>query len=107
MEFNRNQYFLVGMIILLLGIQFRVVKTFVLTEKVTLFLAEKTGKITPETAQAVEATRTTPSLFPGVRRPAESMTQKSIEPPPWIGWALISVGAVLILHSLAMTRPSG
>ena len=30
---------------------------------------------------------------------------KSLQPPEWLSWCLISVGAVLCLHSLAMPKP--
>lgn len=30
---------------------------------------------------------------------------KTFQPPEWIGWALLSIGAVLVLHSLAMPKP--
>jgi hypothetical protein len=39
MEFNRNQYLLTGLIILAIGLQLRLVDTFVLNEKATQFLA--------------------------------------------------------------------
>jgi hypothetical protein len=32
--------------------------------------------------------------------------QKVIQPPDWLSWCLISVGAVLALHSLAMPKPA-
>ena len=41
MEFNRNQLFLAGVVVLLLGIQLRYVQTFVLNERTTQFLAQK------------------------------------------------------------------
>jgi len=40
-EISRNQYFMVGVIVLLLGIQFRFVETAVLNERATQFLAER------------------------------------------------------------------
>ncbi|MGE0607406.1 MAG: hypothetical protein AB7O62_09955 [Pirellulales bacterium] len=96
MEFNRNQYFLIGLVILFLGIEFRVVETFVLNERTTKFLAERSGA--PE-RQLSSIASYLPSMG-GVQR-------KSIRPPDWIGWALISVGSVLVLHSLAMKKPEG
>jgi hypothetical protein len=43
---------------------------------------------------------------------AQSITQsdnvgarKVISPPDWIGWSLISIGSVLILHSWGMKKP--
>jgi len=103
MEFNRNQYFMVGLVVLLLGIQFRVVDTFVLSQPVTLFLAEKTGKLTHE--QVLSIQRVNDGSAPAAKGPVEEATQKKLRPPRWIGWSLISLGAVLILHSLAMKKP--
>ena len=93
MELNRNQYFFIGVVVVLLGIQLRVVQEFVLTEEATLFLAER---LNPSSSEGTMA-----SLSSSV-----GMGQnKVIQPPEWMGWCLISVGAVLILHSLAMPRP--
>jgi len=95
MEFNRNTYFMLGLLLLLLGIQFRNVDSVVLNEKVTRFLAEKL----PGSTQA-EATMV--GFFPSGAGP-----KKVIKPPPWLGWSLVSIGSVLILHSLAMKKPGG
>ena len=93
MELNRNQYFFLGVVVVLLGIQLRVVQEFVLTEEATLFLAER---LDPSSSEGTMA-----SLSSSV-----GMGQnKVIHPPEWMGWCLISMGAVLILHSLAMPRP--
>jgi hypothetical protein len=92
-ELNRNQYFFVGVVVVLLGMQFRVVKEFVLTEEATQFLAERMHSSNSEGAMA------SLSANVGVG------SQRVIHPPEWIGWCLISLGAVLILHSLAMPRP--
>jgi len=40
-EFNRNQFFAVGLIVLLLGLQFRMFESFTLNEKTTQFLASR------------------------------------------------------------------
>jgi hypothetical protein len=38
--------------------------------------------------------------------PSEATTElRTVKLPVWTGWATISVGAVLVLHSLAMKRP--
>ncbi len=34
------------------------------------------------------------------------LVKKTIHPPDWIGWSLISIGAVLILHSWGMKKGS-
>ncbi len=41
MEFNRNQFMLAGMLVLLLGFQFRTFESFTLNEKMTRFIATK------------------------------------------------------------------
>ena len=92
MEFNRNQYFFLGVVVLLLGLQLRVVSSYVLTAEATRFLAERTH------AGADSA------LF-ALTKDFGAGPQKVIQPPEWAGWCLISVGAVLVLHSLAMKRP--
>lgn len=95
MEFNRNHYFLAGLVLLFLGIQFRMVDSYVLNEHATRFIDEKFG------GKANDGDR--PRLLAAVG-PAP---RKTIHPPEWLGWALMSAGAVLILHSLALNRPSG
>jgi hypothetical protein len=94
-EVNRNQYFMLGLVILLLGLQMRMVETFVLNEKASRFVAER---LTPAMSEADEGGRSyLASVGPTQRR--------TLRPPPWLGYALMSIGAVLILHSLAMKRP--
>jgi hypothetical protein len=95
-EFNRNQYFLVGLVILALGLQLRMVETFVLNEKASRFLAERLP------AAVANADGEQPFM------PAAGATpRRTVRPPNWLGYALMSIGAVLILHSLAMKRPGG
>ncbi|HTQ40805.1 MAG TPA: hypothetical protein VMJ32_17415 [Pirellulales bacterium] len=91
MEFNRNQFFMIGVLLVLLGVQFRLVESATLNEKTTQFLAAHAGSSTTGLMAAL----------PG------SIPHKVIQPPQWLGWALISVGAVCVLHSLAMKKPGG
>jgi hypothetical protein len=107
MEFNRNQYFMVGLVILLLGIQFRMVDSYLLSKPVTKFLAEKTGKASPQTLNAVSRFENSPlSIFSlNKQQNKASILQKVVSPPTWLGLALISIGAILILHSFAMRAP--
>lgn len=93
MEINRNQYFMVGVIVLLLGLQLRLVDSYVLNAETTRILAKQGGSQAQQLA--LFATSST----------APDLGLKVIHPPEWIGWCLISVGAVLILHSLAMRKP--
>jgi hypothetical protein len=99
MEINRNQYFLAGLVLLFLGIQFRLVASFTLNEPTSRVVAKRLTKASTEetsTPRVVLASSTSSST---------STTRQVIRPPKWLGWAFISVGAVLVLHSLAMRRP--
>ena len=58
------------------------------------FLAERTG----QPVAAVSAARFTQPLTPAIAK-------KDVRPPEWLGWSLMSIGAVLILHSWAMKKP--
>ena len=95
MELNRNQYFFLGIVILLMGLQLRMVSSYTLTPDATRFLADRT-QMSSTSATMVSFTSDMGAL-----------PNKVIDPPDWLGWCLISVGAVLILHSLAMKKPGG
>ena len=95
MEINRNQWFLAGMLLLLLGLQFRLLDSLVLTPQCTKLFAECTGH--PITAVS-DATQTLVGA-------ETSIPPKNVEMPEWLGWALLSLGSVLVLHSLSMKRP--
>jgi hypothetical protein len=94
-ELNRNQYFFLGVVILLVGLQFRLVASYTLTSEATRFLAER--------SQQSSAQVTLVSLTGDMG----ALPKKVINPPEWLGWCLMSVGSVLILHSLAMKKPGG
>ncbi len=95
MEINRNQYFMAGVILLLLGIQLRMVDSYVLNAETTRVLAKQAA--TPRQQMALFA----------VQKTAPEMARKVVRPPEWLGWCLMSIGSVLILHSLAMKKPEG
>ena len=96
MEINRNQYFLMGLVLLMLGLQVRWVDTYVLNERASRFLAER---LTP----IVDGDGGVRPFMPAVG----ATPRRTLRPPSWLGYALISTSAVLILHSLAMKRPGG
>lgn len=93
MELNRNQYFFMGVVLLLLGLQFRMVSSYVLNEETTRFLAQRSQASTAQEA------------FINFSSEFGTLPNKIIQPPDWLGWCVISVGAVLMLHSLAMPKP--
>lgn len=97
MELNRHHYFFVGLLVLFLGFQFRTVESYVLNEQTTNFIADKLGK------SPVDQNNPFRMIMPA----AGPLPKKTVRPPEWLGWCLMSVGGVLILHSLAMPRPNG
>ncbi len=89
MEFTRNHYFLAGVVVLLVGIQLRMGDSFVLNESSTRFItSQSSGGVTGK------------PIFASIAAP-----RKVLRPPEWLGWSLMSIGSVLILHSLAMKGP--
>jgi hypothetical protein len=99
MEFNRNQYFMAGLVVFLLGVQFRMVDAFVLNERATQFKEEWM----PSTTDQQLATAGQPATFFGPQAPI----YHRLEPPNWLGWSFVSVGSVLVLYSLALKKPAG
>ena len=95
MDFNRNRYFMLGVLLLLLGIQFRMVHSFVLNETGTRAL----GRFAKE-AQLVSQSFTT-DLYLNVH----PNPRKTIQPPHWLGWVLLTAGGVICLHSMILPPP--
>ncbi|HTN75880.1 MAG TPA: hypothetical protein VL096_11560 [Pirellulaceae bacterium] len=95
MDLNRNQFFMIGLMLLMLGAQMRAVDAFVLNEKATKFLAKRL----PE--QQV-STMDRAGMYFAAQGPSPL---RRVEPPKWIGYSLLSVGAVLVLHALSMKKP--
>lgn len=94
---NRNHFFLIGMVFLMLGIQVHIVDSYIMSQKAT----QITSKILKEDAasNAESATLFLPASGPTY------VDQKEITPPEWLGWLFMSIGVVLILHSFAMAKP--
>ena len=94
MSFYRNRYFLVGIVLLLLGIQVRMVHSFVLNEQTTRVLARF------DKSSVVADNSTMSSLLMNVY----PTPTKRVEPPRWLGLAMIAVGAVISCHAIAIPR---
>ena len=92
MELNRNHYFLAGVVLLLMGIQLRMVDSYVLNEQSTRALNARSASSGPLNV---------PPFIAGVSTPP----RKVVKPPVSLGWAVLSIGSVLILHALAMKGP--
>lgn len=97
MELNRYHYYMLGLLLLLFGLELRTVDAVVLTPEVTKFLAERTGHPVATASNAVAAITGSPTTVP----------PKTIRPPEWLGYAVLSAGSVLVLYSLALPRPGG
>lgn len=100
MTFNRNQYFMAGLLVLMLGAQFRLIETFELNERATQFIAQRMNAWKqPQMASA--------GSLPAMMAASAPVGRHRLNPPKWLGWALVSVGSVLILHSLSLKKPGG
>jgi len=85
---TRQHLLLVGLLLFFAGVQFRMVDSFTLSEKSSHFVSAQMG----QRGQS-------PSLW-GNNAPG----RKVVQPPKWLGLALMSVGSVLTLKSLSMSR---
>ena len=97
MELNRNQFLLIGLVVLLLGLQLRAVEAYVLNETSTRFLARQAAKAKKSEVWAWPTALAGNGTVP--------IQRKRIEPPRWIAWALLCTGGVLVLHSFALRKP--
>jgi hypothetical protein len=82
---KRHHLLLTGLLLFLLGIQLRLVESFTLNERSSRFVAAQVGD--------------------GSARQSfwqQAPVRKVVEPPRWIGLALMSAGAVLTVKSLSM-----
>ncbi len=94
MKMTRNRYFLLGVLLILLGIQFRMIESFVLNEPATRTLAKVTKQADPQQFDTMQS-----FLMQVHPKPT-----KRVEPPRWLGLAMITVGAVVSLHAMAIPR---
>jgi hypothetical protein len=85
MQIRRRHLFVVGLLLLLLGTQLRVVEGYVLNDTATRFLAEHFGD--PATTPKGAVTR--------VYLATGAQVSYTVRPPHWIGYSMLSVGFVL------------
>lgn len=86
---KRSHLLLAGLLLFLVGVQFRMVESFTLNEKSSRLLVAQLGS---------KSTAQQQSLFGG----ATPAGPRTIQPPAWLGLALMSVGSVISLKSLSM-----
>lgn len=94
-EFDRNRYFMIGVLLFLLGIQFRMVESFVLNEPSTRVLARLTKGSQYATAGDI-GTQMYLNMHPSPK--------KQLKPPTWLGWALLTSGGVICLHAMVLPK---
>ena len=94
MELNRTKLFMIGMFALLIGLQFRLVDTYVLNKDATQFIQSRVKRVDANAAVAAR------NWLPAVAAPP----LQRWSPPRQLGWALMSVGGVLVLYTLAIRR---
>ncbi len=95
MEFDRNRYFMIGVLLFLLGIQFRSIESFVLNEPSTRMLARFTHG-----SQYASAADFGTSLYLNVH----PSPKKQLKPPTWLGWVLLTSGGVICLHAMVLPK---
>ena len=93
----RNRYFLLGILLLLLGVQFRMVDSFVLNEPATRVLA----KVTRTKVVANN------SVWGSILTSITPAPKKQVTPPRWFGLVMITIGSVVCFHALAIPRYRG
>jgi hypothetical protein len=97
MDLNRNQFFMIGLLLLLLGAQFRAVKTFVLNAKASEVIAKRFPQKQANPLDSMQ-------YYMAAKGPSPL---RHVEVPKALGYSLLSVGAVLTLHALSMKKPGG
>lgn len=87
-----------GLVILLVGLQLRTVESYVLTQKASRFVQEKLSSDNLLARDDPYGYRV--RSYDSVMLSSGPVTPQRVTPPRWLGWALISIGAVMILHGV-------
>ena len=90
-----QRYFIIGALALVIGFQLRAVDSFVLTPQASAAIEKNVRR---------SQLRNNPYdsiMMSGI---PTSTTPKTVRPPRWLGWAMLSVGAVLVLHGSTVRR---
>ena len=89
---------LFGILVLFLGLQLRAIESYVIKEEAARWWLKNVKK----EASFVSAATTEVAL--NAPEPV-TRSKRTITPPRWIAWVLISFGGVVILHSMALAKP--
>ena len=82
-----------GVVLFLLGLQFRLVDSFVLNENSTRALHRFSQR------SNITDSNLATKVYMQVGSP-----KKSLRPPNWLGYVLLSVGGVMCLHAMVLPR---
>lgn len=96
MKLNRNHYFFLGVLLLFMGLQFRLIETYVLNQQASNVLAKQMGNAGDRTAIGLAG------IWPNS---APSQATRAITPPKAVGWAMLALGGILVLHAVALQKP--
>jgi hypothetical protein len=91
-----QRFFMFGAVLLMLGAQLRFVDSYVLTTKASHFIESNL-----QNSGLEESSPYDPYMY---SVGPSSTVKKTFTPPHWLGWAFLSVGAVLVLHSLTISQ---
>ncbi|MFG0262942.1 MAG: hypothetical protein ACF788_11175 [Novipirellula sp. JB048] len=91
----RQRYFFFGLLLLLLGLQFRMVDSFVLNESTTRTLARFSHSTTAAN---------TSTMVDSILLRVHPKPMKRIEPPRWLGLSMLAFGSVITLHAFAIPK---
>ncbi len=94
MTMDRNRYFMLGVILLCLGLQFRLIDSFVLNESSTRALHKVTK------SQQADANGMATNVF----MQAAPSPKKTLKPPRWLGFVLLTAGGIMTLHALVLPK---
>lgn len=94
MEIKRNQFLFLGMLLILVGVHFRMVEKAVLNPEVSQVLAKQVGH--PLASVNSMATSLTPDNQSPYRHP--------IKIPHRLGWLFASVGIIFVLHAITIKQ---
>ncbi len=85
-------FFTMGIILVLLGLQFRAVDTFVLNQKASEFVEQRVNQNNPIRSE---------NSFNRLMLDSAPSARKQLTHPRWVGLALLSVGVVFLLQGIA------
>ena len=89
---NYQVYVLGGLLLILVGMQMRLVESYVLSPAATRVLADWFGA--PPTTLTGATYRLT----------TQGNARKTVSPPQWLGWASISLGVMLVAYGVLGKR---